>query len=205
MEVERISVDDNFNRGHIGCMILSMSKRIMNEVFDVANTHKLPIYYTDTDSIHLNYDDVPTLEKEFSKEHNRVLTGKNLGQFHIDFDMKDKDGNDRQGKGEEIYAIQSCFLGKKTYYDKLESKDKDGNTIHAYHIRMKGITKEGITHQAKKYDKGVDELYEHLAKGNAVEFTMNPFNEETNSQKVLFQYVDSKVNFRKEFKRVVKF
>jgi len=205
MEVEKLSVDDTYNRGHIGCMILSMSKRIMNEVFDVANTHSLPIYYTDTDSIHLNYDDVPTLENEFRKEYNRELTGKQLGQFHIDFDMKDKDGNDRQGKGEEIYAIQSCFLGKKTYYDKLESKDKDGNIIHSYHIRMKGITKEGISHQAKNYKNGVEGLYEHLSKGNAIEFLMNPFNEETNSQKVLFQYVDSKVNFRDEFTRVVKF
>ena len=205
MEVEKLSVDDTYNRGHIGCMILSMSKRICNEVFDVANTHSLPIYYTDTDSIHLNYDDVPKLYEEFRKEFKRELCGKQLGQLHIDFDMKDKDGNDRQGKGEEIYAVQSCFLGKKTYYDKLESKDKDGNKIQAHHIRMKGITKEGIDHQAKKYKNGVDGLYEHLSKGNAVEFLMNPFNEEANSQKVLFQYVDSKVNFRDEFKRVVKF
>ena len=171
----------------------------MNEVFDVANTHKLPIYYTDTDSIHLNYDDVPILEKEFSKEYNRVLTGKQLGQFHIDFDMKDA------GKGEEIYAVQSCFLGKKTYYDKLESKDKDGNTIRSYHIRMKGITKEGIAHQAKKYENGVDGLYEDLAKGNEIEFIMNPFDEENNSQKVLFQYIDGRVNFRNKFTRMVKF
>ena len=205
MEVEKLSVDDSFNRGHIGCMILSMSKRIMNEVFDVANTHKLPIYYTDTDSIHLNYDDVPTLENEFRKDYDRELTGKQLGQFHIDFNMKDKDGNDRQGENEEIYAIQSCFLGKKTYYDKLESKDKDGKIIQSYHIRMKGITPEGINHQAKKYKNGVDGLYEDLSKGNAVEFLMNPFDEENNSQKVLFQYADSKVNFRNEFKRVVKF
>jgi len=207
MEVEKLSVDDTYNRGHIGCMILSMSKRIMNEVFDVANTHSLPIYYTDTDSIHLNYDDVPTLENEFRKEYNRELTGKQLGQFHIDFDMKDKDGNDRQGKGEEIYSVKFIGLGKKSYYDKLESKDKDGNVIHSHHIRLKGITKEGITHQAKKYKNGVEGLYEHLSKGNAVEFILNPFDEETNTQKVLFQYVDSRVNFRepRKFTRLVQF
>ena len=199
MEVEKLSIDDTFNRGHIGCMILSMSKRIMNEVFDVANTHSLPIYYTDTDSIHLNYDDVPTLENEFRKEYNRELTGKNLGQFHIDFDMANA------GKGEEIYAVKSIFLGKKSYIDKLESKDKDGNIIHSHHIRLKGITKEGIAHQAKNYDNGVEGLYEDLSKGNPVEFILNPFNEETNSQKVLFQYGNGRVNFKKEFKRVVKF
>tara|TARA_R110000765_G_scaffold394611_2_gene488151 strand:+ start:58 stop:2304 length:2247 start_codon:yes stop_codon:yes gene_type:complete len=197
MEVEKLSVDDTYNRGHIGCMILSMSKRIMNEVFDVANTHKLPIYYTDTDSIHLNYDDVPTLENEFRKEYNRELTGKQLGQFHIDFDMNNSVG--------DVYSVKFIGLGKKSYYDKLEGKDKDGNIIHSHHIRLKGITKEGIEHQAKNYVNGVEGLYEDLTKGNAIEFLMNPFNEETNSQKVLFQYVDSKVNFRDEFRRVVKF
>jgi hypothetical protein len=198
-EVEKLLVDDTFNRGHIGCMILSMSKRIMNEVFDVANTHKLPIYYTDTDSIHLNYDDVPTLENEFRKEYNRELTGKQLGQFHIDFDM------DGAGKGEEIYAVKSIFLGKKSYIDKLESKDEDGNIIHSHHIRLKGITKEGIADQAKNYDNGVEGLYEDLAEGNPVEFILNPFDKENNKQKVLFQYVDGRVNFKDKFTRVVKF
>ena len=31
-EIERTKADDSYNRGHVGCMILSMSKRIMNEV-----------------------------------------------------------------------------------------------------------------------------------------------------------------------------
>ena len=204
-EVEQLKVDDSFNRGHIGCLILSMSKRIMNEVFDIANSHSLPIYYTDTDSIHLNYDDVPILEKEFIKKYNRVLTGKKLGQFHIDFNMKDKEGNDRQGKDEEIYATKSVFLAKKCYLDKLESRDEEGNIINDYHYRMKGITKEGILHQAKQYKNGIEGLYEDLAKGTKIEFNLMPYDKDNESQKVLFQYVNGRVNFKKEFTRKVQF
>jgi len=204
-EVEKLKVDDSFNRGHIGCMILSMSKRIMNEVFDLANTQSLPIYYTDTDSIHLNYDDVPILEKEFYNKYNRALIGKKLGQFHIDFNMKDKEGLDRQGQGEEIYATKSIFLAKKCYLDKLESRDKEGNIITDYHYRMKGITEEGILHQAKQYKNGIEGLYEDLAKGTMIEFNLMPYDKDNKSQKVLFQYVNGRVNFKKKFTRKVKF
>ena len=39
----------------------------------------------------------------------------------------------------EIYAVESLFLGKKTYIDISEPTDKDGMTINSEHIRMKGI------------------------------------------------------------------
>ena len=44
--------------------------------------------------------------------------GEELGNFHIDFSM----GN----ANTEIYAIETFFLGKKTYIDMLDSTDKDG-------------------------------------------------------------------------------
>ena len=48
----------HFNYVHCGVEILAMSKRIMNKVFDVSNGCGVKIYYQDTYSIHLNYDDV---------------------------------------------------------------------------------------------------------------------------------------------------
>ena len=48
--------------------------------------------------------------------------GEELGNFHIDFSM--------DNANTEIYAIESLFLGKKTYIDSLESTDKDGQTIN---------------------------------------------------------------------------
>jgi hypothetical protein len=201
-EVEMICADDSFNRGHIGCAILSTSKRIMNEVFDVANDNKYPIYYTDTDSLHCNYEDVIKLETKYEERYNRVLNGQDLEQFHTDFDL--------EGACDEIYATKSIFLGKKSYIDHLESKDKDGNTINGYHIRLKGITTEGLEHTAKTYseDKETPEyfkLYEDLAKGTPKKITLNPFNKEANSKKVLFEFGNGNVSTRKEFIREVKF
>ena len=48
----------HFNYVHAGVEIWSMSKRIMNKVFDVSYECGVKISYQYTDSIHLNYDDV---------------------------------------------------------------------------------------------------------------------------------------------------
>ena len=52
------SVIDHYNYAHCGVEILSMSKRIMNEVMTLAEDNKLNIWYQDTDSMHINYEDV---------------------------------------------------------------------------------------------------------------------------------------------------
>ena len=196
-EIERIKADNSFNRGHIGCAILSTSKRIMNEVFDVANDNKYPIYYTDTDSLHCNMEDVPKLEAKYKERYNKELNGKQLEQFHTDFDL--------EGSASEIYATKSIFLGKKSYMDYLESKDENGNTINGFHIRLKGITKEGLDHEAKKYNNSYLGLYEDLAKGIKKKIILNPFNEEENKQKVLFDFKNGNVSTKGLFERTVKF
>ena len=109
-----------------------MSKRIMNKVFSCADDCDIKIYYQDTDSIHLNYDDVDKIEKKYiyiyiereryKERHGSELVGEELGNLHIDFSM--------DNANTEIYAIESLFLGKKTYIDILESTDKDGQTIN---------------------------------------------------------------------------
>lgn len=198
-QVKRMCVDESYNRGHIGCSILSMSKRIMNEVFDVANDNELPIYYTDTDSLHCNYSDIPELESKYKERYGKVLNGKNLEQFHTDFDLN--------GSDSEIYATKSIFLGKKSYYDKLECVNKDGSIVRGSHIRLKGITKEGLLHESnkKKYKNGYEGLYEELAKGTKIKMTLNPFNKDNNSKKELFEYKNGRVGFRNEFTRDVQF
>ena len=195
-EVDQLCIDDSYNRGHIGCSILSMSKRIMNEVFDIANTQKINIYYQDTDSMHMPYDAVPILEKAFYEEYKRELTGTNLGQFHIDFDL--------DGSAEEVYSTKAIFLGKKSYIDHLESKDQDGNLIQGHHIRLKGITKQSID-----YHGGSEpfEMFESLAKGKPLTMILNPFIESSVKQKPMFEYVEGGVRTRKsnEFIRKIQF
>ena len=174
--------DNSYNMAHIGAIVLSMSKRIMNEVFDVANRLNCPLYYTDTDSIHCNYDDVPLIEKEYFNKYNKNITGKQLGQFHIDFNLKNSVG--------EVYATKSIFLGKKCYIDKLEGKDKNGKIINDYHIRLKGVSTQAINYSTNKYfNNNPFKLYEHLI-DNEHKFIMNPRGVE---YKPVFKYDKHKI------------
>lgn len=200
MLIEMEKSDDSYNRSHIGCAILSMSKRIMNEVFNTFNKLKCPVYYTDTDSIHCNYNDVEKVEEQYKKDYNgRILNGKFLGQFHIDFDLQGS------AKGADIYATKSIFLGKKCYIDMLESKNDKGETIHGVHYRLKGVTKEGIISKSKKFKSGLWGMYKSLAQGTKMEFILNPYDEENNKKKVMFEYYKDVVRTRKEFTRTLKF
>lgn len=196
-EFECIKADFSYNRGHVGCAILSTSKRIMNEVFDVANDNEYPIYYTDTDSLHCNMDDVPKLESKYKEKYGKELNGTQLEQFHTDFDLN--------GSAGEIYATKSVFLGKKSYIDCLESVDKNGDKITGFHIRLKGITKEGLEHESKKYSDSYFGLYSDLSKGMDKNIVLNPFNKDENRQKVLFNFKNGMVSTKKEFIRKVKF
>jgi len=200
-EVTSMCSDDSYNRAHIGCSILSMSKRIMNEVFDIANSLNLPIYYTDTDSIHCNLEDIPAIEKEYLRIYNKPLIGVNLGQFHVDFDLK--------GAVTEIYATKSIFLGKKSYIDLIESTNAKGEKITGVHYRLKGITKEGVIHSSKEYSNdfqtGCLELYKDLARGTPKRMTLNPYDADNKSKKVLFEFKQGKVSTRKPFYRRVEF
>ena len=190
-EIEKICFDNSYNRGHIGSAILSMSKRIMNEVFDIANDIECPIYYTDTDSLHCNFNDVSKIEAQYKEIYNKELNGKNLEQFHTDFNLKNACS--------EIYATKSIFLGKKSYMDYLESKDKDGNTINGYHIRLKGITEAGLIHTANMYKNSYTGLYTELSQGKSINFLLNP------KDKVLFEFNKGQVSTKKDFYREVKF
>ena len=88
----------------LGVQVLSMSKRIMNEVMCTAEHLGIRIFYQDTDSMHIEKDRLAELATEFKNRFGRELIGKNLGQFHNDFDEV-KDG----------YAHKSLFCGKKVY------------------------------------------------------------------------------------------
>jgi len=196
-EIDEAVADKSYNRGHIGCSILSMSKRIMNEVFDVANDNNFPIYYTDTDSLHIDCVNVLPLETKFEERYGRALNGGNLGQFHTDFKLKGAVG--------DIYAVVSIFLGKKSYMDKLEGFDADGKKLSGYHIRLKGITPDGILYESRSYEDDYLGLYKYLALSNTKIFTLNPAFEDENRKKTLFEYVKGAVRTRAKFTRSVKF
>ena len=203
-EVEEIDVDYSYNRGHVGCAILSMAKRMMNEVFNIANDNGLVIYYTDTDSMHVNHIEIKLLAEKYEEKYGRVLIGKQLGQFHSDFSMAGAP------KGSVIVAIKSIFLAKKVYHDKLRATlygidGADDVVMYGYHNRMKGVTEEGLIKQVKDFKNNYTKLYQKLAEGKPMKFTLNPFDVEEHKQKVLFNVRNGQVTTKPEFNRTVKF
>ena len=56
----------------------------------LADDHNLNNYYTDTDSIHIDEDAVQPLAKHYQEKYGQQLIGKQLGQFHCDFDPPER-------------------------------------------------------------------------------------------------------------------
>jgi hypothetical protein len=161
----------HYNEPHIGGYILAMSKRIMNEVICTAEDLNLNVYYTDTDSIHIDEDQIPILENEYKKRFKRELVGKNLGQFHTDFNDKFII-NGNEIKMYDVYSQEFIALGKKAYIDVLVGTDKTGVKYENYHIRMKGVSGKAINYYADKNDINVLEIYKQLYNGEEVEFDL---------------------------------
>ena len=149
---------------HCAVEILPMSKRIMNKVFGVSNDCGVKMYYQDTDSIHLNYDDVDDIVKRFKQTiHNQDLVGDGLGNFHVDFSM--------DGAATEIYGVENLFLGKQ-HIDILEPTDNDGNTINSEHISCRGIPTSCIQFKAIQDKIAVLDICKHLYTGKVIEFDL---------------------------------
>jgi hypothetical protein len=216
----------HYNLVHIGCEVLSMSKRIMNEVMCLAEDIDVDIYYQDTDSTHTPVDKIPDLEEAYFKKYGRVLCGDKMGQFNCDFDSKklnkkylkihfnkkygrlptDDEMNDKKIKKEfkiGIVSEESVFLGKKCYTDKLIVKGDDGGKLYGvdYHIRMKGVSGDAIMDKLCEEDIDVMELYDRLHSGEAIEFDLC-----CRGMKACFESMkDGTMTTKDKFPRVIKF
>ena len=179
------SLIKDFNLAQFGSIILSMSKRIISEVFCLAEELGHTIYYTDTDSGHFCESEIDELASEFKKRYGRELIGSNLGQFHCDFENIENDAS-------MPVSVKSFFLGKKSYIDMLQ----DDKQNIAFHVRMKGIPADCLVRTANslfpdsipvklagglfkpEINEGPDasysifELYKYLFDGNAIEFEL---------------------------------
>jgi hypothetical protein len=194
-------INDHYNLAQIGSEILSISKRIMNEVMTLAEDMDIEIYYQDTDSMHIENDKIEELSKAFKKKYKRNLIGSDLGQFHCDFAVKkDSEGN----AVKPLHTTRTIILGKKAYIDSIKY---DNNTID-YHYKMKGIPNEVVKYESKKnkyrglcrkHEDTPMGLYKYLYNGHPVKFNLL-------SCKDSFEtFRDHKVISRSEFKREVIF
>ena len=158
----RKPIDEHYNFSLLGIQVLSMSKRIMNEVMCLAFDEGCHIYYQDTDSVHIEANDLPHLEEAFEQKYHRPLRGNALGQFHSDFpkfkELKDGKLKDRD---EVPWSIESYFVMKKLYVDKLQ--DSTGEI--QYMRRGKGLTQESINIKAEEMG-GFMNLYKALYETN---------------------------------------
>ena len=197
-EVQQEAIDTSFNLSHIGVLILSYSKRIMNEVMSVASDNNIDIYYQDTDSMHLKNKDISKLEQLFFNKYNRQIRGDNMGEFHSDFKLGGS------SKKSQIISKKSIFLGKKSYIDVLQSENDKGENIQGYHMRMKGISESALQYACEnEFEGDYFKLYEHLSiTGNKQKFILNPY-----TDSVSFEYIPGGIRSRnyQEFVRIVSF
>lgn len=190
--IEQIEQHKSFN--HVGVQILSMSKRIVNEVICTAQDLGFKVYYQDTDSIHIDYANIPKLSEEFKRKYNRDLIGKGLGQFHSDFEpCKIKNGS----KPDVTLALLTIINGKKNYIDVkfnpacyFENFDKDNDynicldkkyheeldvedIVKNYHIRNKGINKSGVVSTSEELNVSCPELYLKIFNNERIKFNLS--------------------------------
>lgn len=203
VEVFKPDVSSSYNI--IGCMILSMSKRIMNEVFEICDFSDFPVYYTDTDSIQLNKKDIPTIQQIYKCKYGKELIGNMPEQFHSDFKLNGSDG--KPIDPENVISTRAIFLGKKCYINCLEGIDEFGIKCTGLHYRMKGISEMGlVNHATTKYAKftlPIYKCYQNLTKDNSEEVITLNYDKHHPS----FEFVNTGVQFRElgAFTRTIKF
>ena len=185
------AINEHFNLVQCGVEVLSMSKRIMNRVMCLSEDLGIDMYYTDTDSIHIDNSKIGLLAEEYEKINGNKLIGKSMGQFHSDFDSNILKG--------EITADRSIFLGKKCYIDELVGSESPD--IVDYHIRLKGVPNASILDYCYNNKITPYELYEELYDGKEIKFDMT-----CGGKKVNFKFHNNlTITTLDEFNRKIKF
>ncbi|CAL6026135.1 DNA_polymerase [Hexamita inflata] len=189
----RQEVCDSYAFTYIGSLILSTSKRIMNEVMCTADDNNLPIFYQDTDSMQIEIDSINILKQKFQEKYNRELIGENMGQFHTDYESD---------LGKVLYADQAVYVAKKVYCARLvvQSKENPNELLIDYHIRMKGASIGAIDKECnEKYEGDYIKLYENLFNHhNTTTFDLC-------ANKPVFQFKGLEVKTMDNFYREIKF
>jgi hypothetical protein len=177
---------NNYNMCHFGSFILAQSKHNMNRVTDIANTLKINILYTDTDSLHIESKYISQLSKTYKEKYNKELIGSNLGQFHVDFEFKNNKNQENIhsrlfiGLGKKVYldVLTNIHIKKHKNYQKInqyiENNNINPDIFHftdkkeEYHIRFKGASQINIENYARKNNLSILDLYKKLYNGEEI-------------------------------------
>ena len=154
---------DHENFVHCGVNVLSMSKQIMMEVTSIAEDLGSECYYTDTDSIHVDFDAIPHICTGYKEEYKKELYGENLGQFNNDHKIKVKLSNGKTSKCTDVYAVSCWLLGKKLYTDLIVGTHPEtGEQVQEWHIRGKGFPTDAIWYHCEQYGVNPGELAQRI-------------------------------------------
>jgi hypothetical protein len=118
----------------------------MNKPMMIAEDNDIVNYYIDTDSMHIQINQVAVLGQLFEEEVGYPLLGNDFGQFKCDFALEDEQGRPCR----HVQSTSTRILGKKCYLDLLEGINPDGATVTGYHARMKGCSKAAMLEMANQ-------------------------------------------------------
>ncbi len=147
--VENPDIVDDYNIAHVGASILSISKRIVNRVFNACEIAGAIIYYCDTDSIHMNNKDIPEVARIYEELYGKKLQGDRLGEFHGDINItKEIDGRNIE---KEAKSYESIYVAKKLYYERLRTDDGEWEKDN---FRCKGVPAKALSKYCRDNNGG---------------------------------------------------
>ena len=191
----------------IGIMILSMSKRIMNEIMSIIQIElESDVLYQDTDSVHFFAKDYDNLKSKYKEKYNKDLEfqggkgGSKYGYSHQDYPKKAK-----EAYGDKCVSKASIYCGRKSYCELIGEEGNPNSPLYLQNA-MKGISKHGLESLARKYGGETKELamlsiYEEACE-KPISIVMNP----TDMSNVSMEYKGiGIVRNRREFIRSIHF
>ena len=190
----------HYNLAFLASLVLSYSKRIMNILMYSLEDMNVPIYYTDTDSIHVHKEKfleaIPTIEQRLQKQ----LIGNDLCQFHNDYDggelgIYDSNHPD-PGNSLDLYAVEGYYLSKKIYAERVKSvtyPDREG-----IFYRLKGVPENCIRDAANDlFDGDIMRLYKALYDNYGIVFDIA-------KSKTVFRFNTDYIYNLNDFSRTIK-
>ena len=187
----KADTSQHYNVAFLAALILSISKSIMNRLMYYLEDNHVPVYYTDTDSIHVNKQKW----LEFTKEQ---WVGSNLGQFHNDYDGYEIGIYDEQHNSDnpyDLYAVEGYYLAKKIYCERVKSikyPEREG-----IFFRMKGIPETTVKMFASQRNCSIMELYNLLYEDHGLTFNIS-------QDKKIFRFGSHFIFNLEDFKRTIK-
>lgn len=173
-------IKDQYSLNLINVQILSMCDRIMNEIICLAEDLGINIYHQNIDSIHIEYSQIPKLEKEYEKIYGKKLIGDQLGQLHINLDpcIFNNDVKNNFSLSKKLIVIDNFVYINQLF--NINSETENDENSDNYHISLNGrISKKDILPITNKFGVNPLELY------------MKLFNEE----ELNFKLFDKSINF----------